>query len=183
VREISDMLKGEKVIIRALCRNDMGHVTKWLNDPDTIKYLYSRCMYGTCIESMEEWFDVLIKMTDSKIFIIETFDNKVIGMINFNTINREWRNAEIGIIIGEKDEWGKGYATESIRVLIEFGFNRLNLHRIYLHVAEANTGAVRCYEKLGFKKEAILRESEYRDGKYENAVVMGMLRKEFEHIV
>jgi diamine N-acetyltransferase len=182
-RRLRKMLKGEKVVLRPYSRDDVSCMTKWLNDPDTIKYIASRCMYGAFRESMEEAYDTLKKFSNSKIFIIETLDNKVIGMINLNTISWEWRNSEIGVLIGEKDNWGKGYATDAMRVLLVFGFNRLNLHRIYLHVSEANVGAIRCYEKLGFKKEAILREAEYRCGKYENAVLMGILQEEFKQIL
>jgi RimJ/RimL family protein N-acetyltransferase len=176
------MLKGEKVILRTIRKDDIEHWLKWYNDPDILKYLSPNLMYGVNREKEEEYYNSIRHFPNNKIYAIETHDGKVVGNIGLHNINHEWSNAEVSIIIGEKEYWGKGYAADAIRVLIKFAFDRVNLHRVYLHVSEDNKGGIRCYERSGFKKEGVLREAQYFDGKYSNIIVMGILREEFGNI-
>jgi RimJ/RimL family protein N-acetyltransferase len=170
------MLEGEKVILRTIRKDDIEHWLKWLNDSDILKYFSP--MSGVTREDEEQFYNNMRKSPNNKVYTIMTIEEKVIGITALKNINREWSNAEIGITIGEKDEWGKGYGADAIRVLIKFAFDRVNLHRVYLHVSEENKGGIRCYEKVGFKTEGVLRENQYSDGAYRNTVVMGILRGE-----
>jgi len=83
---------------------------------------------------------------------------------------------------GEKAEWSKGYATEATHLLIGHAFETLNLNRVWLHVYDKNPRALRAYEKVGFKKEGVLRQDHYREGRYWNTIVMAILREEWETI-
>jgi RimJ/RimL family protein N-acetyltransferase len=177
------MLKGKKVVLRMIQKDDVEHWLRWYNDAEVLKYLSPNVMYGVNREKEEEYYNSMRKFPGSRIFTIETHDGKVVGNIGLHNINSEWSNAEISIMIGEKQYWGKGFAADAISVMIEFAFNRMNLHRVYLHVNEANTGGIRCYEKAGFIREGVLREAQYFDGKYSNIIVMGILREEFEQIL
>lgn len=85
-----------------------------------------------------------------------------------------------GIVIGEKDCWGKGYGTEVTRLMVWHGFQNLNLNRIWLNVYDFNPRGIRAYEKAGFKKEGALRQAMYAEGKYHDTFVMGILREEWE---
>jgi RimJ/RimL family protein N-acetyltransferase len=172
------MLEGEKVILRTIKKDDIDHWMRWYNDADVLKYFPPGVMYGVTWEGEEEFYNNARKSPDSKVYTIMTVEGKVIGIIALNNINREWRNAAIGITIGEKDKWGKGYGADAMRVLVKFAFERMNLHRIYLHVSGLNQGGVKCYEKIGFKSEGVLREDRYLDGKYHDTLVMGILRGE-----
>ena len=104
---------------------------------------------------------------------------KLIGSLAFNEI--DWRNraAEFGIMIGDKTYWNRGYGTEAVRLLVNHGFNTLNLNRIFLRVFENNPRAIRAYEKAGFVHEGRLRQAEFRDGKYIDVLMMSMLKDEF----
>jgi RimJ/RimL family protein N-acetyltransferase len=172
------MLKGEKVTLRSIRKDDAKHWEKWLNDAEVLKYLEPYLLYGVNRESEEKRYDLTRRSQTNKYFTIETTDGQVIGITGLHAISWEWSNAEIGINIGEKEYWGKGCGTDAMRILVKFAFDRMNLHRVYLHVSALHQGGIRCYEKIGFKREGVLREDRYLDGKYHDTVVMGILRGE-----
>jgi RimJ/RimL family protein N-acetyltransferase len=100
----------------------------------------------------------------------------VTSLINIDTKNR---NAECIIDIGEKEYWGKGYDSESLKLLLEYAFKELNLHRVSLRVFSFNERAIHIYNKLGFKKEGVLRESLFRNGKWHDIITIGILKREY----
>jgi RimJ/RimL family protein N-acetyltransferase len=85
----------------------------------------------------------------------------------------------LGIIIGDKGHWGRGYGSDAIGALLRWAFDNLNLNRIHLTVWSYNTRAIRCYEKCGFRHEGIMRQARYYDGQYHDEWVMAILRDEF----
>ena len=96
-------------------------------------------------------------------------------------INLDWRNrsGELGIVIGKRDYLGKGYGKEAVDLLLGFGFNELNLHRIGLQVFDFNERAIRSYTKSGLVEEGRLREAFYREGAFHDIVLMGITEEEF----
>lgn len=116
-----------------------------------------------------------------RVFAIETKDGQHIGNIELR-INWVHRCAELGIPIGEKDYWGKGYGTDTVKTLLRFAFELLNLHRVYLQVAEFNTRGIRCYEKCGFVHEGRTRQGRFINGRYWDTLHMGILRDEWNSI-
>ncbi|MGB9075190.1 MAG: GNAT family protein, partial [Terriglobales bacterium] len=103
-----------------------------------------------------------------------------VGNVKLGPINWVHRWATFGIMIGDKAFWGKGVGEEVTRLMVEYGFYRLNLHRIGLGVFEEHRPAVRCYQKVGFEIEGCLREQMCQDGKYKNCLSMGLLRSEYK---
>ena len=89
-------------------------------------------------------------------------------------------HAELGIVIGKKHQWGKGYATEAMQLLVAYGFEQLNLHLLYLTVMASNERAAGIYERVGFRHEGRLRHRIYRDGTYRDLLSMSILRSEWE---
>ena len=85
----------------------------------------------------------------------------------------------VGIFIGNKDCWSEGYGTEALRLMIRYGFDQLNLHKISLRVFCFNTRAIRAYEKVGFRREAIFRDHGYRNGEYCDDYAMSILEDEW----
>jgi RimJ/RimL family protein N-acetyltransferase len=113
---------------------------------------------------------------------IEIKDNngwKLIGNCGFFDINWRTRCAEVGIFIGEKSCWNKGYGTEVMQLMLRHGFETLNLNRIILHVDADNLGGIRAYEKAGFIHEARLRQANFREGKYCDDLIMSVLCSEW----
>jgi len=94
-------------------------------------------------------------------------------------VNQEDGNASFGISIGEKAEWSKGYGTDALRAICDFGFGQLRLERIELDVYEPNRRAQRSYEKAGFVKEGVLRHSHFSDGRFHDVLRMSLLREEW----
>lgn len=170
------MILGEKVFLKALNYSDSPKLLEWVNDP-TLKYL-TGTIYPVSDMEHKKWFENRICDATGKMFGIEDkFTGELIGVIGLKSIDFINRNAELYIYIGDKNYWGEGLGTEATKLLISFAFNELNLHRIYLMVFSYNTRAIKSYEKVGFKKEGIMRESIYKAGKYHDKIFMGIINK------
>ena len=175
------MIYGERVRLRATERDDVKKFYVWVNDPDVTRYLSTYLPMSTVDE--ENWFEAMTKRDQSeKTLVIEVRDGngwKMIGNCGVFGIDPVNRLGELGIMIGEKDEWNKGYGTEAMFLLVRHCFDTLNLNRAYLHVYAENLRAKRSYEKAGFVEEGRLRESVYKHGKYDDVIVMSILRSEW----
>ena len=115
-----------------------------------------------------------------KNLVMETKEGVYLGQISLHKIDWKNSNAELGIVIGNKEYWGKGYGTEAIKILLQHAFNQMNLYKIYLQVFEFNQRGIRCYEKCGFTKEGKLRKNHFYKAKYYDVILMGILKDEFE---
>ena len=116
---------------------------------------------------------------NEKAFAIEAEDGSLIGDCALCQISWEDRRAGLAICIGDKTRWGHGYGTDATRALVRFGFEEMNLNRIWLTVYADNPRAIRCYEKVGFVREGVKRQAVYHDGKFVDEVMMSMLREEY----
>ncbi len=169
------MYKSGNIYLDALHLKDSEFLFQWINSRDLVLWNNN---YNTVHKpNHDEWFDAIRKKEDVRIFAIrQNNDKKLIGTCQLFAINFINRSAELQIRIGDIAEQGKGFGTEATRLLVSFGFNDLNLHRIYLHVFEHNERAIKTYDKIGFKKEGVLRDAEFIDGKYLNVVAMSILK-------
>ena len=172
------MLRGRKVRLRAPERKDLPLFVRWLNDTEVTRYL--TLYWPLSMAEEEQWFENLLKRENDRVFVIETEEGKPIGNMGLHNIDWKNRKAVLGIFIGEKDYWGKGYGTDAIKTLLRFAFEELNLNRVELRVFEFNTRAIRCYEKCGFVTEGRLRQSLFRNGRYHDELVMAVLREEWK---
>ena len=176
------MLQGEKVTLRPVKRSDISHILKWFNDPEVIRYL---AMYLPMTEIAEEKFiDELgtARARTDAFFVIEAItgeSTKPIGSTGLHGINNKDHNATFGIAIGEKDYWSRGYGTEAARLLINYGFEQLNLHRISSAAYAFNERSIRMHLKIGFREEGRQRDFTFKNGKYCDHVIFGMLREEW----
>lgn len=171
------MLKGKQVALREIRKSDLPFFVKWMNDPEITQYL--TVYLPMTMEEEEEWYENIGKKKNSVYFAITTSDDKLIGNIVLNKINEKNRCATLGIVIGDKNDWGKGYGREAIKLIVKYGFETLNLHRIELKYYDFNERAKKCYEKAGFKLEGMKRESHYINGKYCNEAIMSILKSEW----
>lgn len=174
------MLKGKLVNLRAIEREDLDEIMKWVNDQEVTKYL-TAFLYPISRVEEEKFLERAMSRNDTeKNLVIETKEGVYIGQISLHKIDWKNSNAELGIIIGNKEYWGKGYGTEAIKILLHHAFNQMNLYKIYLRVFEFNQRGIRCYEKCGFKEEGRLRQNYFYNGKYYDVILMGILKDEFE---
>lgn len=174
------MIVGERVRLRAIKRDDLPRFVEWFSDPDVRRYLDMYLPFSLTQE--ERWFEHLQERMEKRevvMLTIETEDGAHIGNISLFDINWKDRHAELGITIGDKDYWGQGYGTDSIRTILGLAFDSMNLHRVFLRVHEDNARAISCYEKAGFREEGTLRESVFREGVYLDMFLMGILASEF----
>jgi diamine N-acetyltransferase len=181
------MITGERIRFRAVERDDLPAFVTWLNDLEVRQGILIYHPFSLVEE--ENWFDGMLKRpVDEHILGIEVKEThmqsgeenwKLIGSLGFTNIDWRNRSSEFGILIGEKAYWNQGYGTEAVRLLLKHGFNTLNLNRIFLHVFENNPRAIRAYEKAGFVYEGRLRQSEFKDGRYVDTLVMSILKEEY----
>lgn len=161
---------------------DLTYIREWVNDPEITNTLSDIFLYPHTEHETESYLKMMVEgNAASKGFIIADRDSKeYIGQIDLHNIDWKNRNAVLGIVIGRKEYWGQGYGSEAIRLLLDFVFMSLNLHRLELEVYEYNDRAYRCYLKCGFQEEGRLRKKLYRNGKYWDVICMSILRSEYE---
>lgn len=175
------MYTGQKVRLREYRSEDVKLAQNYVNDPEVKKLMSPGIPYLYTLEDEQKWFErVSGASKDNYDFAIETLgDNKYIGGCGINSVDWKNRVATIGIFIGDKNYWGKGYGSDAINILIKFIFEQMNMHKISLHVFSYNERAIKCYEKCGFVKEGIMREEIFFDGRYYDDIAMGLLKKEY----
>jgi diamine N-acetyltransferase len=175
------MLYGNRIRLRADERADLPKFVLWLNDPEVRRFLSMSLPISQATE--ENWYESMLKRPPEEqplgIEIKEGEGWDLIGNCCFFDINWRSRSAEVGIFIGEKSLWNKGYGTEVMQLLLRHGFGTLNLNRIFLRVDAENLGGIRAYEKAGFVHEARLRQAAFREGKYRDDLIMSVLCSEW----
>jgi len=173
------MLPGKLVVLRAIEMADRDRYHRWLNDPEIV-HLLGSMRYPFSLGEEERLLQERFtrQSPDYVNLAIDTREGVHIGSVSLDRVSKENRNAALGIFIGYKEYWGKGYGTDAVRTLLAFAFNEMNLHRVYLHTYEYNERATACYRKLGFVEEGRLRQQRYTQGRYWDEIVMGVLRDE-----
>lgn len=171
-------LIGSAIYLRPLDLADVPQLLTWMNDPEVTRQLRA---YRPIMRVWEEEFlrKLSTSETDIALGIMVREPEQFIGVTGLHRLDVGNRHAAFGITIGETSAWGKGYGTEVTRLMVQYAFDRLNLNRVWLHVYEFNERARRVYQKVGFRPEGRLRQDTFRDGRYWDTLVMGVLRDEW----
>jgi len=169
-------MTADRVKLGPLLEDDSNTLFDWINDRDLV--LYNAPFHPIDSTSHREWFDAIRKRKDVSVFAIRN-PERLIGTCQLHTIDPIHRSAELQIRIGVEGDRGRGIGTEAVRLLLHHGFHDLNLNRVFLHVFAGNERAIRAYEKVGFKREGILRQAAHIDGRYVDVLVMGVVRDGF----
>jgi UDP-4-amino-4,6-dideoxy-N-acetyl-beta-L-altrosamine N-acetyltransferase len=172
------MLKDNDILLRALKEDDSTLFYTWRNDLEYIKNTKSfRLPKHEGLE--KEWVDNV--MTDkgdkSVVLIIET--DKPIGFIQATNIDWVSRNCYFGIAICEESERGKGIGKRSMKLLFDYLFGELNMHKVSLEVTSFNENSIALYESFGFKREGTLREHYYWNNEYHDVHIYGLMKNEY----
>jgi len=173
-------IRGELVYLRPAEREDIDLFVRWFADAETTRYLATRAPFSKAME--EKWFESMVEQQGKRQYhfvICLLADDRAIGTAGFHHVNQEDGHATFGISIGEKAEWSKGYGTDALRAICDFGFGQLRLERIELDVYVTNLRAQRSYEKAGFVSEGILRHAQFADGAFQDLRRMSLLREEW----
>lgn len=169
------MIQGERVLLRPMEEGDTDDIVRMRTEPSVLSELFSD--EPPTRESHRQWL-VRIRQegTRQEFMIVEKATGRSVGTIGLSQIDRNHRRAEYGVLIGEADARGKGFAVEASRLLLGYAFGRLGLNRVYLHVFPENEPALGLYRRLGFEQEGLLHQHVYKDGRFRDIIVMSILR-------
>lgn len=175
------MLTGEKVMLRAMRLDDLERLCAFNNEVEVELSGGGDPPYPQSLERLQAEFRAKASQggRDGAGFAIEA-DGKFIGqcaLFNFDTTSR---TCALGITIGDKDYWGKGFGRDAVKVLLGYAFQILNQRRVWLNVNGNNERGIRSYLACGFREEGRLRQQVWSNGQYIDLVQMGILRGEWE---
>ncbi|MDB5097429.1 MAG: acetyltransferase [Cyanobacteria bacterium RYN_339] len=173
------MLRGPRVSLRPVERSQIPKLQTWFSQYELMRVLNPAAIRLVNLEAEEAWFDAMMKDTNQYLFAIHA-GGELVGTTSLMQVNGKNRTATLGISIADPAARGHGYGSETLDLLLEFGFLELNLNRIQLYVMEFNPDARRLYERVGFKLDGTLRQSVFREGKYWDEHVLSMLRAEYQ---
>lgn len=172
------MLVGKLVTLRALTEADLGRLTEFKNDVEFELLGGGDPPRPRTRAVVQEFFEELAKDKESPTFAIEA-GGVLIGECGLHNLNRRNGTAEVGIGIGDRAYWGRGYGREALALLVDYGFRLQNLRKLWLEVHGGNERAIRAYRAVGFVEEGRQREQVWSDGRYEDTVLMGLFRTDW----
>jgi RimJ/RimL family protein N-acetyltransferase len=175
LREAS--LSGTKVNLRPGNENDYFLLYKWYNDKELNKlagWNNSKATMDKLRYNMSRSFGY-----DPMNLMIESKEGTPIGTIQLYDFNEQDKSCKLGIRIGDRNYWSKGYGEDAVKTLLEYAFMKIDIYRVTLKVYEYNDRAVRCYLKCGFQNEGRTRQSANIDGKYYDEIIMGALKSDY----
>jgi RimJ/RimL family protein N-acetyltransferase len=170
------MLHGKRVILRAIEPDDLPNYVRWFADTEVLAYLGFYLPQNLAQE--QAWYQRQNENAASINFAID-FEGRHIGGCGFANIDARNQHAEVGLFIGEKALWDQGLGKDVLATLVDYGFDLLNLHRIYLRVFADHQRAVHAYEQVGFVHEGRFREAEWRHARWLDLLYMSVLRPEW----
>ena len=169
-------LAGKRIYLSPINAEDVEQYVAWLNDP-VVTDRTGSVSKVISLDSEKEWLSK--NNTRYQFAIVNNNEDKLIGSCGFNEMDQIHRSGTVGIFIGDKENRGKGYGTETLNLLLKYGFDSLNLHSINLNVFSFNEQAMACYKKCGFKEAGRMREAYFCNGKFHDIIKMDILENEF----
>lgn len=167
-----------RVTLGPITAADAPTLFEWINDRDLV--LFNAAYRPTHEASHLEWVSSLAGRRDLVAFAVRTVPGKrLIGVCQLTGIDPVHRRADLQIRMGDDRTRGHGLGLEAVRLLLAFGFDDLNLHRISLQVFATNVRAIKTYERAGFRHEGRLRDAMYLDGRFVDVLTMAVLDREF----
>jgi RimJ/RimL family protein N-acetyltransferase len=177
------MFEGKKVRLRSFELSDLDEIMKYWNRTELRNLLGNSDRGPVSRSEEEEWIRTTWTLRQQKkafTYAIETIaEKRLIGAISLFEIDWTSRSAMVGISIYNPDYWSKGYGTESMRLILSFAFQHLNLNRVELDTFDFNERAQKCYLKVGFKEVGRRRKAQFIDGEYHDDVIMDTMRDEW----
>lgn len=175
------VIEGRNIFLRPIQQSDSsGPYLNWLNDPVINQYLESRFVSWTT-EMLSSYIANLVNNNSEFLFAICTTESKKhIGNIKLGPVNWNHRFADVGIIIGDKGQWGKGRASEAIKTICGYGFDELKLNKITAGCYGDNQGSVKAFIRVGFQQEGILRKKFFSSAGFQDHILLGILNEDFK---
>lgn len=179
---INPIFTGQLVrLITVDIEEDLKLFEQWNLDSEYQRLLDAGAANRYNLKMTKEFFEK--EIASMHMFIIQKLDDdQKIGMIDLSGFNWQVGSSWVGIGIGVREFWGKGYGTDAMRIILRYGFTQLNLNRIQLDVFSINERGIASYEKAGFKHEGRLKGNLFKAGVRYDEVFMGILRREWEEM-
>jgi RimJ/RimL family protein N-acetyltransferase len=172
------VVPGERIYLSHVLRSDLPQFAKWFADLELTAYI-GGSGHSFMIEHEERWFDQVVAGDNLKTFaIVRREDDSVIGSVSLQSIDYRNGTAELGIAIGDKGAWNKGYGQEAVRLMTDFGLTFCGLHTIYLWLVAFNERAQRAYLKAGYKEAGRIRQFYNVNGKRYDRILMDCTRED-----
>ncbi len=167
----------DRVVLRGMTKADLERVRTWGNDSEVATFI-DRVRPISEVEH-EKWFEKMVQDPNVYLFAIDEKENRQhIGNVWLCNLDSRHRRAEIRVMIGDRNYWGKGFGREAVSAAVHFGFEKLNLHKIYAYVLSNNPRSKGMFEACGFIVEGNLKEEYFADGSYIDGCRLGIIRKE-----
>jgi RimJ/RimL family protein N-acetyltransferase len=177
----TNLLQGEHVRLTALNADDLPTIARWQEHSEYQRMFDASPAYPRSIAQLTQWLNGEPQGRDAFLFGVRVLEgDDLIGFMDISGIIWAMQVGWLGIGIGERQYWGKGYGSEATRLALKFAFHEINLHRVQLTVFSYNTRAIKLYEKLGFQREGVFREFLHRDGQRHDMLLYSLLRREWE---
>jgi RimJ/RimL family protein N-acetyltransferase len=173
-------LRGHKTILRPMEDSDLLRMTRWINDQDILRGLLLLMPRSTTDE--REWMEKMRHDKTGIVLAIDTLDGRHIGNIGMHNIMWRDRTAITGILIGEKDFHGKGYAKDAKMQLLHWAFHSLNLRKICSAALEFNQASLNYNLKCGYREEGRRKEQYFRDNRYWDEIMLAVFKEDWEPI-
>lgn len=173
------MRKEYRVYLRAFEPEDYKTSIKWRNDDEIwnhlggVKYFVSEAYEKKWVE------DAIFDPKVIRLAVCLKENNRYIGNVYILDINERDRKGNSHILIGEREFWGKGYATEAYELLLDYAFNERAFHRIGAHVLEENAASIALHKKCGFSQDGVFRKATFKNGKWQNQIIFSILEEEY----
>lgn len=175
-------LEGEKIYLRAFIRSDIPIWFDWFNDPLVTEHM-NKGAFPNTETAQEEYFQYLSKSkNDIQLAIVLKKDDLLTGIVGIHKIDWIHRRGDISIVIGNREFWGKGIASEAIALITEHAFMKLNLNKLTAGVWSSNIFSKKAFEKNGFIEEALLKKQFFYKGAYVDEIRLGLLQEDWEKV-
>ena len=172
-------LSGDRAALRPLTPEDAAILAPWVLDDEVTHFMFTGQRPVTVEQLREDIRREASNLVNAVFLVLDWATGRPLGYAGLYDIHPTARKAEFRSLVGAKEFWNKGYGTEVTELLTFYGFDRLNLNKVWLGVIEENVGAVRAYRKAGFRDEGRLRQELYRNSRYYDALRMSILREEY----
>lgn len=166
---------NKRIYLRALELDDYKHSIQWRRD-DAIWEMLGGTKYFVSEAYERKWVEnAIFNSKDVKLAICLIENSRYIGNVYMTDIDMTKRSCHSHVLIGEKDCWGKGYAREALNLAIDYMFKERNIHRIQANILESNIQSLKMHEKCGYKVEGLMRDSIYKNGKYQSQFILSII--------
>jgi len=164
---------SKKLELKKISKYDLEIIVKWRNDPKIMKY--NRQFFLLNMKHQLRWFNDLSKKDSEQRMFVFKYNGNTIGVGGLIHLDKKNRSAEVSIILGETKLQHRGLGTRALQLLVNYAFQKLKLHRIEAEIFEYNKISVKLFERLNFKREAILKDSLWRNGRWWNVYIFSII--------